>query len=279
MSSGDETPRFAVFPEVSSPLGDRSEKVSRESDRGARRRNPPVLTSFGDETSIKPVFPEVSSPSPPSRCEKNNSDAAILFADCRNAGVLLWIDGDQLHYDAPAGEVADDLLRRLRSHKDGLMGLVRENETPPLVARLPGNCFGSPLDSNGWPIGSVDAGDLPACESCQSIEPWQDDGGSWHCRRCDPPSTKALRFWQAIQRIRARNSRAIAIGSHADGGDSQSSLSDARETSAEDRGCRCGSRDVVVVAIHGGRSERLDCAKCGRFVDFAVWYGERRRAA
>jgi len=38
--------------------------------------------------------------------------------------------------------------------------------------------------------------------------------------------------------------------------------------------CRkCGSSDVVEVPIHNGESTRVDCAKCSRFIAFAVWYG------
>jgi hypothetical protein len=37
--------------------------------------------------------------------------------------------------------------------------------------------------------------------------------------------------------------------------------------------CCCGSTATHDVAIHGGRSTRRDCAKCGRFQSFPVWYG------
>jgi len=42
--------------------------------------------------------------------------------------------------------------------------------------------------------------------------------------------------------------------------------------------CRCGSttwRDVVLRhAPHNGTTIRRDCAGCGRFLDFPVWYGK-----
>ena len=42
--------------------------------------------------------------------------------------------------------------------------------------------------------------------------------------------------------------------------------------------CRCGStawRDVVLrQAPHNGTTIRRDCAGCGRFLDFPVWYGK-----
>jgi hypothetical protein len=40
--------------------------------------------------------------------------------------------------------------------------------------------------------------------------------------------------------------------------------------------CRCGSTAWRDVPIHEGRSVRRDCAKCGRFIDFPVWYEKNR---
>jgi hypothetical protein len=37
--------------------------------------------------------------------------------------------------------------------------------------------------------------------------------------------------------------------------------------------CRCGSTTWADVPIHDGQSTRRDCAGCGRFIDFARWYG------
>jgi hypothetical protein len=38
--------------------------------------------------------------------------------------------------------------------------------------------------------------------------------------------------------------------------------------------CRCGSTRWRDVSIHGGQSVRRDCGRCGRFIDFPVWYGK-----
>ena len=38
--------------------------------------------------------------------------------------------------------------------------------------------------------------------------------------------------------------------------------------------CRCGSTMWRDVPIHGGQSVRRDCGRCGRFLDFPVWYGK-----
>jgi len=36
--------------------------------------------------------------------------------------------------------------------------------------------------------------------------------------------------------------------------------------------CRCGSTTWRDVPIHGGRSNRRDCGRCGRFLGFPVWH-------
>jgi len=45
--------------------------------------------------------------------------------------------------------------------------------------------------------------------------------------------------------------------------------------------CRCGSttwRDVVLRhAPHNGTTVRRDCGRCGRFMEFPVWYGKDTR--
>jgi hypothetical protein len=38
--------------------------------------------------------------------------------------------------------------------------------------------------------------------------------------------------------------------------------------------CRCGSPAWRDVPIHGGRSLRRDCGRCGRFISFPVWHGQ-----
>jgi len=42
-----------------------------------------------------------------------------------------------------------------------------------------------------------------------------------------------------------------------------------------ERICRCGSTRYRDVSIHSGRSVRRDCARCGRFLGFLIWYRQR----
>jgi hypothetical protein len=43
--------------------------------------------------------------------------------------------------------------------------------------------------------------------------------------------------------------------------------------------CRCGSTTWRDVPIHGGKSIRRDCGRCGRFIEFPLWYGAPSPAA
>ena len=45
-------------------------------------------------------------------------------------------------------------------------------------------------------------------------------------------------------------------------------------TSTKEQLCRCGSTTWRDEPIHDGRSVRRDCGRCGRFIDFPLWYGK-----
>lgn len=47
-------------------------------------------------------------------------------------------------------------------------------------------------------------------------------------------------------------------------------------TTTTEQICRCGSITWRDVPIHNGQSVRRDCGRCGRFSDFAIWYGKER---
>lgn len=46
-----------------------------------------------------------------------------------------------------------------------------------------------------------------------------------------------------------------------------------------DGSCSCGSCEVEEVRVHGGQSSRHDCAACGKFIRYVVWYGKPVTAA
>lgn len=54
--------------------------------------------------------------------------------------------------------------------------------------------------------------------------------------------------------------------------DARAQLPNTSESSAAV--CRCGATNWRDVPIHGGHSIRRDCGRCGRFIDFPVWYGK-----
>ena len=37
--------------------------------------------------------------------------------------------------------------------------------------------------------------------------------------------------------------------------------------------CRCGATTCRDVPIHSGQSVRRECARCRRFIEFPIWYG------
>jgi len=47
-----------------------------------------------------------------------------------------------------------------------------------------------------------------------------------------------------------------------------------RPARVPDKCDRCGCTSFIDVAIHTGQSTRCDCARCGRFAGFPVWYGK-----
>jgi hypothetical protein len=62
-----------------------------------------------------------------------------------------------------------------------------------------------------------------------------------------------------------------ATHGHGDPGDRAEKSDDALGLTQELSACQCGSKKVVDVAIHDGKSVRRDCEDCGRFRDFLAW--------
>jgi hypothetical protein len=58
-------------------------------------------------------------------------------------------------------------------------------------------------------------------------------------------------------------------------GDGGSSTPPRRSSAPATAGrCRCGCEQWDDVPVHGGQSLRRDCARCGRYQRFVVWYGK-----
>mgnify|MGYP001009340854 CR=1 FL=1 len=167
-----------------------------------------------------------------------------LFAELGSAGVVMWIEGDRLAFDAPAGVITDDLLGRMRAERDGLLWIVADRDRGdvdtkldrPTTIRCP-RCDGINLvdDSGGlrcchcdrlaWVATSdgglarcdvaesvielVDPDSVPICPAC---ERWCDVitlAESWHCSRCsrdaDDRRRRTLRALSLISRSRGRS--------------------------------------------------------------------------
>jgi len=101
------------------------------------------------------------------------------------------------------------------------------------------------------------------CPACGFIAAWWDSSGVAHCQRCERSGADVRRL-EAVPRIRGR--QPLTKPRTAD----RRSGTDVRSPTVI---CPCGSGTTVEIAIHGGQSTRRDCGRCGRFVDFAVWYG------
>ena len=64
------------------------------------------------------------------------SSAGSLLAELRQAGVVLAVNGDRLHYSAPLGVMTPEFLAAVKKHKPALLRLLVEREaapTPPLL--------------------------------------------------------------------------------------------------------------------------------------------------
>lgn len=62
-----------------------------------------------------------------------------LLAHLRSVGVFLSLDGDgRLAFDAPADVLTNDLLSKMRAHRDGLWALVEQEEERAAIVEFDG---------------------------------------------------------------------------------------------------------------------------------------------
>lgn len=114
------------------------------------------------------------------------------------------------------------------------------------------------------------------CPKCSGGNFWRDAYGTWHCRACQPPASEASvrenRGAVTGQKIRDPESREQKYPSRSRKSAWVNPSHPQRSTASA---CRCGSVTVSEVPIHDGRSTRADCAQCGRFRFFSLWYGRQ----
>lgn len=91
--------------------------------------------------------------------------AEAILEHLRSLGARVFLVGDKLRVEAPAGVLTDDLKAALAAHKADLVRLLRPApDLPP-----------------------------PACDRCGGALFWQSVAyGPWTCLRCHPPQAKRL---------------------------------------------------------------------------------------
>ena len=117
--------------------------------------------------------------------------------------------------------------------------------------------------SGDWSPGSVEPGE--PCPECRGLLWWETLEGGRHCLDCERAELERNReLARLAQRLRAAGSLP-PWGAEAE----------AEPLPSGGLQCdRCKRVQFVEATTHGGRTVRLDCAKCGRFVAWKVWYGK-----
>lgn len=150
-----------------------------------------------------------------------------LIAVLEKTGVRLTADADKILFDAPKGAVTDELRQRIRTHREGLLELIRSdsgngacekktvdagwhNSTEGVKAIFGGD-GDSPTerpDIKGLddfvlapeqvrPVvvsdnaTSVDLHEVPVCDGCSRLSDTITAIGTWACSRCEPQRSKA----------------------------------------------------------------------------------------
>jgi hypothetical protein len=208
-------------------------------------------------------------------------NARILFDTLRRRGVVLAVVGDELRY-RPKRAVDETTLALLRQHKSALIELLEEEQRRGEVVRydqgpdegaLPaplGDRVAALLDklhAHGCYVEALADGqtfrsDCPGCGAKGALEIAEDEGGVphvWVRCGCDDP----LAIFDDLVRVPLSEFR------------QPKTPPPPRKTKPKrpDAVCRCGSTQWRDVPIHGGQSIRRDCARCGRFLSFPLWYG------
>jgi hypothetical protein len=207
-------------------------------------------------------------------------NAKILLDTLRRRGVVLAVVGDELRY-RPKRAVDETTLALLRQHKSALVELLEEEQRrgeavrydqgpaegalpPPLGDKL--TDLLDKLHAHGCQVEALGDGqtfrsDCPTCRMAAALDLSEGTDGlpviRSRCRCFDPLA--ALEGREAVSLAEFRKPKTPPPP---------------RKPKRPDAVCRCGSTQWRDVPIHGGRSIRRDCARCGRFLGFPLWYGQ-----
>ena len=221
---------------------------------------------------------------------------ADLLAECDAHGIRLIVARDGgLTIDAPQDALTPDMLDWLKAHKADLLTLMRP-EAPDADRPLRDDPFADWIEQRGqdgelsWThpdhaSDNTETIDPPdPCPKCGTLELWQTLAGNWRCLRCDPPTTARRLAKQArllSERIvRKDEANRLAATEFFDelvrdmrinnsNGQTTIRLLDDTVTPCP----RCNSNQRYEQNV--GHALRVDCAGCGRFIDFIEWSGSQ----
>lgn len=186
---------------------------------------------------------EVLSPSPQDNGRKRGDAIGLrLLVEAQAACLVVRMDGERLVIRGPRS--AEQVAQLLLQHKAQIV---------PLLA--------AQAVSDGLPVGARSF-PSPAAGAMQGR------GNQRGLQRDSPGTGGAAAQSQGAPRARGSRSAGRPVVHHEAGGKPDSNAP-----------CpRCGATKRREVPIHGGKSVRRDCAKCGRFLCFPVWYGKKMDA-
>ena len=201
-------------------------------------------------------------------------EGLTLLQEAKAAGLTVIADGDKLIVRGPRR--LEHVARKLLDHKPDVLPIVKALNLAKLV--IPGSWTVMSVDDQAeTPID--DAIDPPdPCPNCGGIAMWwpvstlENPEPAPRCDACDPPDA-AMKLLNRTEQIRRRCPRAEGYGPNWWAATTDEPASCKLHDEPNGVRChKCSSTEYVDVPIHGGRSTRRDCRRCGAFIDFTRWY-------
>ena len=119
-----------------------------------------------------------------------------LLFELESRGVMLFVDGNNLEFDAPHGTLTDADIDVLRTAKPEILRLHRLSNDEP-------------IDDDAANLLScvvVEPDDVPMCDRCGRFCDVQTLSGTWDCSNCDPMAAarqqKTLQLLERAESIR-----------------------------------------------------------------------------